>query len=281
MLLTVTDQELQYFVYTLKASSEYDFSEYSDKSLKRRLVKVMTDNQCDLKLLVSKIKNNRNFLESVVKEITVNTTELFRDPPVWQNLRHKILPKFQNNSKINIWHAGCSTGQEVYSMMILLNEMGLLDKSKVMASDLNSDVLEISKKGVYKYRFNIGYLDNFDKVIKENPFNYEEYNDVPYEKYFSIDKVKDSIQMKGFLRDGVMFRKHDLVTNGAMNYVKFDIIMCRNVVIYFNYDLQNRIFEMFHENLFSGGCLILGLHETIMGPVSSKFERRGQVYFKK
>lgn len=281
MLLTVTDQELQYFVYTLKSSSEYDFSEYSDKSLKRRLVKVMTDNQCDLKILVSKIKNDKSFLERVVKDITVNTTELFRDPQVWQNLRHKILPQFQKNSKINIWHAGCSTGQEVYSMMILLNEMGLLDKSKVMATDLNSDVLEISKKGVYKYRFNIGYLDNFDKVIKENPFNYEEYNDVPYDKYFSIDKVKDSIHMKSFLKDSVMFRKHDLVTDGAMNYAKFDIIMCRNVVIYFNYDLQNRIFEMFYENLFSGGCLVLGMHETIMGPVASKFERRGQVYFKK
>jgi chemotaxis protein methyltransferase CheR len=277
----ITDQELQYFVYTLKSSSEYDFSDYSDKSLKRRLVKVMADNQCDLKILVNRIKSDKKFVEKVVKEITVNTTELFRDPPVWQNLRHKILPLFQNNQKINIWHAGCSSGQEVYSMLILLNEMGLLEKSKIMATDLNNDVLDISKSGSYKFRFNIGYLDNFDKVIRENPFNYEEYNNVPYEKYFTIDKVKDVISMKHFLRDKVMFRKHDLVKDGMLNYVKFDLIMCRNVVIYFNYDLQNRIFEMFHENLFTGGCLVLGLHETIMGPVASKFEKRGQVYFKK
>lgn len=281
MSLIITDQELQYFIYTLKTSSEYDFSDYSDKSLKRRLVKVMTDNHCDLKLLVARIKNDKGFLEKVVKEITVNTTELFRDPAVWQNLRHKILPLYQNNSKINIWHAGCSTGQEVYSMLILLNEMGLLEKSKIMATDLNSDVLEISKKGVYKFRFNIGYLDNFDKVIKENPFNYEEYNDVPYDNYFTVDKVKDTLALKNFLKETVMFRKHDLVKDGLLNYAKFDLIMCRNVVIYFNYDLQNRIFEMFYENLFSGGCLVLGLHETIMGPVASKFEKRGQVYYKK
>lgn len=281
MSLIITDQELQYFIYTLKTSSEYDFSDYSDKSLKRRLVKVMTDNHCDLKLLVARIKNDKGFLEKVVKEITVNTTELFRDPAVWQNLRHKILPLYQNNSKINIWHAGCSTGQEVYSMLILLNEMGLLEKSKIMATDLNSDVLEISKKGVYKFRFNIGYLDNFDKVIKENPFNYEEYNDVPYDNYFTVDKVKDTLSLKSFLKEGVMFRKHDLVKDGLLNYARFDLIMCRNVVIYFNYDLQNRIFEMFYDNLFSGGCLVLGLHETIMGPVASKFEKRGQVYYKK
>ena len=80
-----------------------------------------------------------------------------------------------------------STGQEVYSMMILLNELGLLDKAKIFASDLNTDALDTAKKGNYKYRFNIGYLDNFDKVIKENPYNYEEYNDVPYSKYFKID----------------------------------------------------------------------------------------------
>ncbi len=281
MSLVITEQDLRYFVYSVKAASEYDFSDYSEKSLKRRLIKVLTDNNSDLKLMITRIKNDRMFLEKIVKEITVNTTELFRDPLVWQNLKYKILPVFQKNFKINIWHAGCSTGQEVYSMLILLNELGFLEKSKIIATDLNTDVLEISKKGVYKYRFNIGYLDNFDKVIRENPFNYEEHNDVPYEKYFSIDKTKDSLSFNWELKGNVIFRKHDLVKDGLLNYAKFDLIMCRNVIIYFNYELQNRIFEMFYENLFTGGCLVLGLHETIMGPVASKFEKRGQVYFKK
>ena len=86
-------------------------------------------------------------------------------------------------------------------MMIVLNEIGLLDKTKIYATDINTDVIEQAQKGEYKYRFNIGYLDNFDKVIKENPYNYEEYYDVPYEKYFSINKATDTIQMHDFLRN--------------------------------------------------------------------------------
>ncbi|HCY01233.1 MAG TPA: chemotaxis protein CheR, partial [Bacteroidales bacterium] len=162
--MVVTDQDLQYFVNTLKNSSKYDFSEYSDKSLKRRLQKVLSDFNLDLAGLITSIKTNAEFTERIVKEITVNTTELFRDPQIWHVLRSRILPRFKNNKNINIWHAGCSTGQEVYSMMILLNEMGLLEKAKIFASDLNTDVLEAARKGEYKYRFNIGYLDNFDKV---------------------------------------------------------------------------------------------------------------------
>lgn len=241
----------------------------------------MTDHKCTLNSLVSRIKNDKIFLEKIVRDITVNTTELFRDPMVWQHLRHKILPVYKNNSRINIWHAGCSTGQEVYSMLILLSELEMLEKARIMATDLNNDVIELSKKGQYKYRFNIGYFDNFDKVIRENPFNFEEYRDVPYEKYFHIDKVRDTLSVKEELREKVIFRKHDLVKDDPINYARYDLIMCRNVVIYFNYSLQNKVFEMFHQNLFSGGALVLGLHETIMGPAAAKFEKRGMIYFKK
>ncbi|MFO8021902.1 MAG: CheR family methyltransferase [Perlabentimonas sp.] len=279
--MVISDQDLQYFVSALKNSSKYDFSEYSDKSLKRRLQKVLTDFNLDVAGLISSMKTNPTFTESIVKEITVNTTELFRDPQVWHMLKSRILPRFKNNKNINIWHAGCSTGQEVYSMMILLNEMGLFEKAKVFASDLNTDVLEAAKKGEYKYRFNIGYLDNFDKVIKQNPLNYEEFNDVPYEKYFNIDKSKDTITMKRFLTEKPIFRKHDLVKDGNLFFAKFDLILCRNVIIYFNYSLQNKVFDLFHSNLYAKGILLLGMHETILGPWANKFEKMGQSYIKK
>lgn len=279
--MVISDQDLQYFVTTLKNSSKYDFSEYSDKSLKRRLQKVLTDFNLDITGLIAAIKNKPEFTEKIVREITVNTTELFRDPQVWHALRSRILPRFKNNKNINIWHAGCSTGQEVYSMMILLNEMEMLDKAKIFASDLNTDVLEAAKKGEYKYRFNIGYLDNFDKVIKQNPLNYEEFNDVPYEKYFDIDKPRDTITMKKQLTEKPIFRKHDLVKDGNLFFAKFDLILCRNVIIYFNYSLQNKVFELFHENLYSKGILLLGMHETILGPWANKFEKMGQAYIKK
>jgi chemotaxis protein methyltransferase CheR len=277
----IEDQEILNFVLTLKNSSGYDFSEYSEKSLKRRLAKVLMDNKMDIAGLVIEIKKSTVFAEKIVKEITVNTTELFRDPPVWQIIRQKVLTTFRDYKTINIWHAGCSTGQEVYSMMILLNEMGLLDKAKIYGSDINGDVLDIAKKGIYKYRFNIGYLDNFDKVIRENPLNYEIYNEIPYKKYFDIDETKDHIKMLPFLSDKPMFRKHDLVRENNIFYTKFDIILCRNVIIYFNYNLQNRVFEMFQSCLYEGGFLILGMHETILGPHASKFEKKDQLYLKK
>ncbi len=277
----VEDQDIQNFVMTLKSSSGYDFSEYSEKSLKRRLAKVLMDNRLDIIGLISEIKKSQSFAEKIVKEITVNTTELFRDPPVWQIIRYKALNTFRDFKTINIWHAGCSTGQEVYSMMILLNEMGLYDKAKIYGSDINGDVLEIAKRGIYKYRFNIGYLDNFDKVIKENPYNYEKYNEIPYSKYFEIDQTKDYIKMLPLLTEKPVFKKHDLVKENNIFYTKFDIIFCRNVIIYFNYNLQNRVFDMFNNCLYEGGYLILGMHETILGPHTSSFEKKDQLYIKK
>ncbi len=276
----IEDQEIINFVLALKNSSGYDFSEYSEKSLKRRVAKVLMDNRLDMTELIQNIKKSLPFAEKVVKEITVNTTELFRDPPVWQIIRHKLLNNFRDYKTVNIWHAGCSTGQEVYSMMILLNEMGLLEKCKIYGSDINGDVLEAAKKGIYKYRFNIGYLDNFDKVIKENPFNME-FNEIPYSRYFSIDETKDQIKMLPFLTEKPSFKKHDLVRENNIFYTKFDIIFCRNVIIYFNYNLQNRVFDMFQNCLYEGGFLILGMHETILGPHTSKFEKKDQLYIRK
>lgn len=278
--MTVTDQDFQLFVYSLRSSSNYDFSQYSEKSLKRRLAKVLIDNNLNITSLINKIKKDSVFVEKVVKEITVNTTELFRDPQIWQYVRYSVLPKLKSNSIINIWHAGCSTGQEVYSMMIMLNEMGILDRTRIYASDINTDVMDMAKKGEYKYRFNINYLDNFDKVVKENPYNYEEYYDVPYDKYFSIEKSKDIIRMNDFLRGKPVYKKHDLVVDNNTFYVKFDLILCRNVIIYFNYDLQNRVFDLFHQNLYESGCLVLGLHETILGPYASRFQKKGHAYYK-
>lgn len=279
--MNITNQDLLLFINIIKSSSIYDFSEYSDKSLKRRLAKVLIDQKMDLSNLLVQLKSNPTFLEQVVKDITVNTTELFRDPQIWQVLKYNVLPKLRNQQSINIWHAGCSTGQEVYSMLILLNELGLFEKAKVYGTDINSDVLQAAKKGVYKYRFNINYLDNFDKAIKENPYNYEALNDIPYEKYFTIDPVKDVIKMNPFLLEKPVFKKHDLVKDSNLFYVKFDLILCRNVIIYFNYELQNKVFELFYNNLYPNSYLILGMHESILGPYSSRFEKNGHFYLKK
>ncbi len=278
--MSLTNEDLLYFINTVRSVSSYDFSDYSDKSFMRRLEKILIDNKLEFKTLVFKIKTDKEFLEKIVRDITVNTTELFRDTAIWQNLRWRVMNKFEEQKTINIWHAGCSTGQEVYSMLILLSEMNMLDKANVFATDINTEVLDISRKGEYKYRFNINYLDSYSKVIEENPLNYEEMKNIPYTKYFDVDKVKDTYKMKPFLVRKPLFRKHDLVKDGNIFYTKFDIILCRNVMIYFNANLQNQIFELFYNCLFSKGCLVLGAHESISGPATSKFKKKGLVYYK-
>lgn len=278
MAVVISEKDYRSFLFAIKQSSEYDLSDYSDKSLKRRIAKVLADNRKDIGVLISEIRKNSDFLEKIVKDITVNTTELFRDPDVWQNIRYNILPLLEGYSTINIWHAGCSSGQEVYSMLILLNEAGLLDKARIFATDINSDMLDAAKGGVYKYRFNIGYLDNFDKVIRENPLNYDEFRDVPYSKYFDIDKESDTLRIKPFLLEKPVFRKHDLVSGKNVHISKFDLVICRNVIIYFNYSLQTRIFELFYESLHPEGVLVLGMHETMTGTIASRFTKSGSFY---
>ena len=279
--VSISNEDVQLFINSVKSESEYDFSDYSDKSLKRRIEKILSDNKIDLQELIRLIKKDPEYIDKIVKEITVNTTELFRDVATWQTLKHRILPKLKDNEIINIWHAGCSTGQEVYSMLIILSELNLLEKARIYATDINVDAIETAKKGVYKFRFNMTYLDAFDKVMKENPYNYDEYNDIPYAKFFEIDKSQDTIRMKQFLREKPLFKKHDLVKSDNIFYTKFDVIICRNVMIYFNNKLQNKVFELFHKSLNDGGYLILGIHESILGPMASKFEKKGTNYIKR
>ena len=279
--MSITDSELSQIIQTIRSVSTYDFSDYSEKSLKRRFSKILLDFRTTTDGLLHQLKAQPKFVEEVVKKVTVNSTELFRDPPIWFSIRNEILPKLAQKPVIRIWHAGCSTGQEVYSMIILLNEMNLLDKAELYATDLNTDVLDIAKKGVYKYKFNVNYLDNFDKVIRNDENNHSIVKDIPYQKYFEVDPIGDKIVINKSLLNIPTYAKHDLVNNGNIFNTTFDLIMCRNVIIYFNYNLQNKIFELFYNNLRKDGFLMLGFHESILGPFSAKLEKKGYYHIKK
>ncbi len=276
----VSDSDFRLFVKTVRQYSKYDFSDYSDKSLKRMVGKVIADKKTDINRLVRDISNYSDYLESIINKVTVNTTELFRDPSVWKFLRKKVLPGLKTWSTINIWHAGCSTGQEVYSMLILLNEAGLFDRARVIATDINSEVLKVARSGKYRYRFNKGYLENFDLVVGRSRDKSTGAANVPYSRYLDVDEERDIISIKPFLLEKPVFKKHDLVAGEVSYPGKFDLIICRNVVIYFNHSLQNRIFEMFCNNLHPGGILVIGSHETIASPVSDRFIRTGHAYKK-
>jgi len=276
--MNITDSELSQIIQTIRSVSVYDFTEYSEKSLKRRFTKILMDYRFTMDVLLNQLKTQKKFVEEIVRKVTVNTTEMFRDPPIWIALRGDILPKLAQKPVIRIWHCGCSTGQEVYSMIILLSEMGLLDKAELYCTDLNTDAIDVAKKGVYKYRFNLGYFDNFDKVIRSDVNNPLIVRDVPYQKYFIIDDFNDKLMIQKPLLEKPVFAKHDMVKDGNIFNVNFDLILCRNVIIYFNYGLQNKIFQLFHSSLNNDGYLVLGFHESILGPFSTKFEKRGYYY---
>ena len=278
--MDIEDRDIKIFQETIRESSIYDFSDYSVNSLKRRLSKILEDHKTDARSLNTRMRTDAGFIENVVKEITVNTTELFRDPQLWNKLLYQVLPRYNYLSSINIWHSGCSTGQEVYSMMILLEHLGMLDKSNIYASDINEDVIEIAKKGVYRYRFNKDYIKNYDEVFSSIKDSAGKNVSPDSKKYFKIDETKDLIIMQDKLRKKPVYKKNDLVKDKNLFGIKFDLIICRNVIIYFNYELQNRVLKMFHDNLESKGCLMLGMHESIIGPYSNIFIKDGQFYFR-
>jgi len=273
--------DLSRFVTALRTYTTYDLSDYSDRSLLRRLYKVLDDERISLDELIGNIAKDASYGDHVVEAITVNTSELFRDPSVWLLLRSRIYPRFKTQNYLNIWHAGCSMGQEVYSNLMLLNELGLYEKARVYASDINQKILTAAQLGEYRYRFNLSYLDNFDLVVNTNPLNYEEKLNVSYSKYFDIDEAKDLIRMHDFLRKKPTFRANDLVKGVNPFFVRYDVIFCRNVLIYFNAALQNKLFEVFYRNLYPGGILVLGAHESILGSWADRFERISQVYMRK
>jgi chemotaxis protein methyltransferase CheR len=209
--------------------------------------------------LISVLETNSDFFEEFISEITVNVTEMFRDPTFWKILKEQILPNILlQHDKINIWHAGCSSGEEVYSMAITLQEMGILDKTKLVATDLDTAIIKKAQNGVYSM-----------KSMELNRKNYARYGGVhALDDYFK--ELNGEALMDKSLMQNVSFRRHDLV-QGAV-FSKFDLVLCRNVMIYFNQALQNIVLNKLHEGLFKYGYLAIGSKESLIWcEIANKF----------
>ncbi len=261
------------YLKELKKYSQYNFCDYSDNSINRRLEKILIDYNLSLAELLEKTKNDPSFVDNIVDAITVNTTELFRNPETWIYLFNKVYKQLKNKPVINIWHAGCSTGQEVFSSLILFNELDLLDKVNVVASDLNSKVIAKAQKGEYSYKINKNYIKAFDDLFKKLNLSSNTFED-----YFEVNKEQDIIKIKDFIRTKPTFKRHDLVEEKIPFFQKFDVIFCRNVLIYFNGDLQLKIVRKFFDKLYDGGSLVLGTHEALHGFFKTRFNKHGMVY---
>jgi len=278
--MEVVGKDIQNFQFAVREHSNYDFTDYSHTSLRRRLARILLEFEMDMDQLTHRMKSDRVFMQKIIRKITVHTTEMFRDPDVWKRIKNDLLPRFSSQSTIRIWHPGCSTGQEVYSMMMVLDELGLMEKTEIYASDLHNEVLETARHGVYRYRFNQSYLENFDRVMLNGEGSYSMNQKKHWRKYFQIDETRDTIQMKEYLCQKPVYKKQDLARDPNLFLVNFDLIVCRNVIIYFNTNLQNRVFELFHQSLKQNGALLLGVHESILGVCSKRFIRKDPFYYK-
>lgn len=246
----ICSEELEEILEVLLHRYGYDFTSYSRSSLLRRVNrftnKIAGGSGYDLKY---SLLNNESVFHYFLQEVTVNVTELFRDPIYYKTLREKVFPILATYPVIKIWHAGCSTGEEVYSMCILLHEAGLLNRTRIYATDINTLNLEKAKKGMMPLRKMKEYTNNYLQSGGKNDFT--DYYTARY----------DHALIKEELRSPIIFSQHNLVSDHVFN--EFQLISCRNVIIYFNKQLQNRVLGIFHESLASLGFLTLGLKETL------------------
>jgi chemotaxis protein methyltransferase CheR len=237
----------------------YDFRNYAMSSFKRRILRMLELKAMTVEGIIKKLTDQPPFVEEFLDELTVNVTEMFRDPGFWRVMREEIIPGILlNHKQFKIWHAGCSSGEEVFSMAILLKEMGIHEDVTLIATDLDVNILEKAKSGSYPI-----------KNMELNEKNYIRFQGTRTLKDYYREENGKAIFDKELVNN-VSFRKHDLVTGEVFN--KFDLILCRNVMIYFNQALQNDVLKKFHESLFKYGYLAIGSKESLIWcDIASKF----------
>lgn len=244
------DIEIPLFLEAVFQKYSYDFRDYSKAHVKRRLLHRMSVGRfTSISQMQEKVLRDKAFFIDLLEDLSINVTEMFRDPDFYKSFRENVVPTLKTYPFIKIWHAGCSTGEEVYSLAILLKEEGLLDRCQVYATDFNRKVLEIAKHGIYKTQ----ELDKFQRnYIKSG--GKEKLSDYYTLKY-------GSIKFDQALSKHVVFADHNLVTDHV--FAEVNLILCRNVLIYFNRELQNKVINLFHESLIHSGHLCLGSKESL------------------
>jgi chemotaxis protein methyltransferase CheR len=249
----------------------YDFTNYAEESLVRRSTLFMNNLKIDSwDDLTSLVLDNESTFEEFIKYISVTVTEMFRDPSFYLKLREKVLPILETLPVVKVWVAGCATGEEAYSVAILLKEKNLLGRSIIYATDINQKSLHIAKEGIYPISAIKTYTVNYIKSGGERAFS--EYYTAKY----------DLTTFDQSLRNHIVFAPHNLAVDEAFN--EFQIIVCRNVLIYFNPTLQERVINLFYESLSPSGFLALGSKESLVFSTRrecfQEVDRREKIYIK-
>ena len=250
MTNTAFDIELPLLLEAVYRKYHYDFRSYAAASLKRRLTQAMDRFGCrTLSQLQDRVLHEPALFPALLDYLTVQVSEMFRDPPYFRSMREKVVPLLRTYPSLKIWVAGCSTGEEVYSMAILLQEEGLLERSLIYATDINSGALERAQAGIYDAVRIGGFTDNHRKSGARSSLS--DYYTAAYGKAM-FDKS---------LRTNIVFADHSLSTDSAFSEVQ--LVSCRNVLIYFDRQLQDRVLGLFRESLCRKGFLGLGAKESL------------------
>ena len=234
----------------------FDFRSYAYSSLRRRLWKrIRAENLGSVTALQERVLHDPKVMERLLDDLSVNVTAMFRDPSFYLAFRERVVPMLRTYPFLRVWHAGCSTGEEVISMAILLLEEGLYERTRIYATDINETVLQRARSGIFPLDRMQEYTENYIKAGGTRSFS--EYYTAKY----------DGALFDSSLMRNIVFSQHNLVTDRSFS--EFHVILCRNVLIYFDKSLQNRVHSLFYESLVNFGILGLGAKESLR---FSKFE---------
>jgi chemotaxis protein methyltransferase CheR len=247
---SIDEIELRLLLDAIYSTYHYDFRQYASASLKRRLGQALIRLDCaTISALQDKVLHDPNAFPRLLEFLTVQVSDLFRDPEVFAALRRDVVPRLATYPSLKIWVAGCSTGEEAYSYAIMLAEEGLLDRTLIYATDINDDSLRRARTGIYPLerlkQFTLNHRESGGKGSLSDYYHAAHENAV----------------MSAALREHITFADHSLATDSAFSEVQ--LISCRNVLIYFDRALQDRALTLFHESLCHRGFLCLGTKEAL------------------
>lgn len=228
----------------------FDFRNYAQASIRRRILsRVQAEGLHTVSGLQERVLHDPACMERLLLALTVQVTSMYRDPSFYAAFRQKIVPLLRTYPYVRLWHAGCSTGEEVYSMAILLREEGLYERCRLYATDLSEAVLRLAKAGVYPLDPMKAYTENYLRAGGKASFS----------EYYTANNEK--ALLRPWLQQNIVFAQHNLVTDATFN--EFNVILCRNVMIYFNKALQEHVHGLLRQSLVRLGVLALGRRESL------------------
>ncbi len=247
---TLEQLEIDLLLEAIFQNYGFDFREYARESIRRRLMRrIASEGLNTVPALMEKVLHEPACMERLLLDLSVNVTAMFRDPSFFLALRHRVIPLLRTYPFIRIWNAGCSTGEETYSLAILLKEEGLYERARIYATDMNEAVLARAQSGVISIDKMRQYTENY--VMSGGTRSFSEYY---------VANGNRTLISRSLLQN-VVFAQHNLVSDGSFN--EFNVILCRNVMIYFTKPLQDKAHELFRSSLAMFGVLALGRRESL------------------